>query len=424
MTMDAEDTAPLTDNERVNSKRKVPFLLLVVMWSLGVIDWSPPKNRGSHDIFPRPLIGNLKLRRRPFFVFSAAFIFTMTFTSYFGAATYFMCFVGLKQHFLRFVIVIVCYWPSFISGTVFTLHALIKNNCRKSRRETKKTSWITLFQESTFLERLSYLENYKMFPVPKPFVFVFFHFCELLFSFVIVIIYIEVYNKCLTWLSYIWIAAQLIVLTHFANFCYFLYLQRIILEDEYEQTETFIEANRGNLEECTEAVTKFFCNYYQLRKLFLLWLSIIFFSITFGIAAYITWSYKKQDVAGFTVLSTQFPLHPQGMKKACPYSCDDPKYLENQSHRLIFTILALGKLFTPAILSFNVTKGLDIKYMWNRLILRLHLMSKTGESDFWNPLIKYTEELHPKTTMDTKLRFIIPVLGLAFGFLGGWKNQT
>lgn len=51
-------------------------------------------------------------------------------------------------------------------------------------------------------------------------------------------------------------------------------------------------------------------------------------------------------------------------------------------------------------------------------------MSKTGESDFWNSLIKYTEELHPKTTMDTKLRFIIPVLGLAFGFLGGWKNQT
>lgn len=57
ITMDAEDTATLTSLEQINSKIKVPFFLLVVMWSLGVIDWSPPKYEGIQDIFRRPLFG-------------------------------------------------------------------------------------------------------------------------------------------------------------------------------------------------------------------------------------------------------------------------------------------------------------------------------------------------------------------------------
>ncbi|KAJ8020880.1 hypothetical protein HOLleu_40590 [Holothuria leucospilota] len=421
--MDVEDLTPLTRKEQINSRRKPTVLLLVVLWSMGIINWSPPNGEGDEDLFLGPIIGNFRFCRKPVFILSVFAIFTLAATSYFGAAMYFICFFGLKEHFVRFVIVIVCYWPSLISGSIFFLPALVKNNCRKSKSGKREISWITMFQESTFLKRLSNLEKFSTFPVPRLWIFVFFHFCGLLVSSVILVIYITVYTKCLTWLSYVWIAGQLIALTYFANFCYFLYLQRIILEVEYEQTESFIEQNPGQLEDCTEAVKRFFCKYYQLRKLFLLWLNIIFCSITFGVAAYVTWSYKGPEVtANSTVLPTQFPLHLEGIRKACPYSCDS-KYLENHHSLFIYNCLAFAKLLIPAVLSLSATGGLDIKYMWNRLILSLRLMSTTGESDFWYPLIKYTEKLHPKTTMDTKLRFIIPILGLAFGFLGGYKNK-
>ncbi|KAJ8020586.1 hypothetical protein HOLleu_40218 [Holothuria leucospilota] len=423
--MDLEDMTSLTRSTQINPRRKPPILLLAVIWSLGIISWTSPQYEGNPDIFSSPIVGNFRLRRKFVFVLYLLWIFIMAFTSYFGAITYFICFFGLKEHFLRFLFVVICYWSSLMSGIVFCLPALITNNFRKSNLYYKEISWISSLHESTFLKRLSYIETCRMFPVPKPMIFIFFHCCGLLVSSGILTIYIKVNNYCLTWFSYVWITSELIGLTYFANFCYVLYLQRVILEEEYQQTGRFIATNTRNLEDCTEKVKEFFYNYYNLRKIFLLWLSIIIFSVTFGGAAYITWSYKKPEIAfNSTVPSTQYPIHPRGIQKACPYSCDDPKYLENQHLLFIYNVLGVVKLFVPVVLSFSVVRGLDIKYIWNRLILRFRLMSTTREVDFWNSLTKFTEKLHPKTTTDTKLKFIIPILGLAFGILGGWKNQA
>ncbi|KAJ8020582.1 hypothetical protein HOLleu_40212 [Holothuria leucospilota] len=420
--MDSQEVTLLINNSREKFKTRVPILLMIVLWSLGIIDWSPPTCESLYLYCP--IIGRSRLHRKITFVVSIGWLFTMALTAYFGALTYFICFFGLKEHFLRFVIVVVCYYPSLMSGTMFYIPAFFSNRCKKSEIDEFNMSWVNLFKESAFLQRINYIKKFNMFILPRLAVYVFFNICSLAVSFVILILYIEVYNDCLTWVSYIWTASEFIGLIYLAQFCYFLYLQRVSLEEEFKESECFIKANAGKLENCTQKVKNLFCNYFQLRKLFLLWLSIIFFSITFGIAAYATWSYKKPEIrTNSTVLPTQYPLHPKGIKKYCPYSCDDPKYFENQHHLLIYNVLAFAKLLIPAVLSFSVMRGLDIKYMWNRFILRLRLMSTTDHLDFWNTFIRYTKDLHPENQLDTKLRFIIPVLGLAFGFLGGWKSH-
>ncbi|KAJ8020583.1 hypothetical protein HOLleu_40215 [Holothuria leucospilota] len=117
--MDSQEVTLLINNSREKFRTRVPIFLMVVMWSLGIIDWSPPRCDGNQYYLYCPIIGRSRLHRKITFIVTVGWVITAALTAYSGALTYFICFYGLKEHFLRFVIVVVCYEPSLMSGTFF-----------------------------------------------------------------------------------------------------------------------------------------------------------------------------------------------------------------------------------------------------------------------------------------------------------------
>lgn len=262
-----------------------------------------------------------------------------------------------------------------------------------------------------------------MTPLPKIWVFLSFHGFAFAVSCLIAILYIVMYKSCLSWVSYVWMSAEIIALFYFALFSYFLYLQRIILEEEGKHTLSFITSKEGNIEVCMEPLKKFFCNYMQLRNVLLPWLCLVMFSSTFGLTAFFTWTYENNMETQKNSLHSNTTVAPTEqtfyLGKLCTYSCNESHILAESTTHLVYSSVLLGKLIMPAVLTFLVIEGLDVKHVWDRFSMKLHLMFNTHNLEFWKCITEYSEKLHPNVTFDTLVGFVIPVLGLASGLLEG-----
>ncbi|KAJ8025737.1 hypothetical protein HOLleu_33378 [Holothuria leucospilota] len=367
--------------------------------------------------------GLSKWRRRLVFVLSIGFLLLCVLVAFTGILWYLFCYFGKKDHTIRFLSAGLCYWPAMMSVPFFGLTAFARNNFTKRSDVQTDIAWPKVFNESVFARQLTYLKTSKMTPLPKIWVFLFFHGFAFSVSCLIAILYVVMYKSCQSWISYVWMSAEIIALFYFALFSYFLYLQRIILEEEGRHTLSFIISKEGNIEVCIAPVKKFFCNYMQLRKVLLPWLCVVMFSSTFGLTAFLTWTYEnnmeslKSSSNNNTEITPTDP--PFYLGKLCTYSCNESQILAEHTTHLVYSSVLLGKLIMPAVLAFLVIEGLDVKHVWDRFSLKLLLMLNTDNLEFWKCITEYSEKLHPNVTFDTLVGFVIPVLGLASGLLEG-----
>ncbi|KAJ8025734.1 hypothetical protein HOLleu_33371 [Holothuria leucospilota] len=416
------ETRPLVPREEDNRKQ-IPLLLMMVMWSLGIVEWSVPldEEEGSAR---RSFIGNSKWRRRFVFMLSISYQIGIVFVSFAGALWYLVCYFGKTDHLIRFLSVVLCYWPTVMSLPMFCLAAFARNNRKRHDDGLTSIAWTNVFNESSFVRQFSYLNVSKMKPLPKIGVVIFFYGFASSISCFIVLLYVDMYKSCESWISYIWMVGEVIALFYFATFSYFLYLKRIILEEEGRRTLSFVKSNKGNLEICIVSVKSFFCNYMQLRNMLLPWLCIVMFSSTFGLTVFLTWAYKDKTSASNIIVqvntTTQIPDSNMAayIGRFCDYACDGYDILMRENTYIVYSVILVGKFFMPAAVTFFVVRGLDVKHVWDRLNVKLHLMFSTHNLEFWKRLTKYVEKLHPDVTFSAFAGLVIPVLGLATGLLG------
>ncbi|KAJ8025738.1 hypothetical protein HOLleu_33379 [Holothuria leucospilota] len=412
-------TTLLTTGSR--EKRKLPMLLMLVMWSLGIIEWSQPSD--DEGSFHRPFIGNSKWRRRLVFTFTMLSFLVRGLITVLGATCYVICYFGKANHILGFISTLLCYWPPIIYAPVLCLIAIFRNMSRTHHDDDRSITCMKVLSESGFTRQISHFRASRITPLPKVGVFIIFHGLAFILSFLIFLHYEK--KPCRTWLSLIWVAAEIISIFFFATFSYFVYLQRVILEEEGKQMIIFISKSKGELDICITKIQQFFCNYIQLRRLLLPWLCMILFSLTFGLTAFMMWTYKKSNPSNNTHMVTT-PVTTTAanptfvddfgiIDKLCPYSCDNSDQLGQGA-------IFWGKVVMSFVLTFVVIQGLDLKYVWDNFTLKLDLMFSAKELKFWECLTNYVKELHPNVAFDTLFGFVIPVLAIAIGVLGEGNN--
>lgn len=398
------ETEKLISTNRGNDTRcqgRPSLWLLGVMWILGTL--------GRHSSSPRTstISGTLSTIIVPV---------TLTISSSASAVLYLICFFGRSDHFLRFLSFL-SYWISMLTPQLVCTVACLMN-FKKSACATHRVHirWFRVFDGASFLEGLRCQNDYTV----KFGMLLVFLALALPAAVAKAVYFNEMEKSCRDWIEFTWLFCDILNVTFFALFCYFLYLRRISLEEKAISASEYINRNVGRLNNCIQESRELFREYQQLRTFILPWLNMAIFSSSFGLTVFVTWNYEDVADKSWNATTTASTFIDQfGLQSICTYTCDQESYMKQSRVFVPFNVLMFCRYMMIAASALIVVKGLDVMYVWERFKTRLFFSYSAEDRKFWKILMNFVKKLHPNTTADIIFSFLIPLLGLASGMLGG-----
>ncbi|XP_071855210.1 uncharacterized protein [Apostichopus japonicus] len=321
-------------------------------------------------------------------------------------AFYILCYFGDKEHYLRFF-GHMSYRPSLVLAPLIVFLAAIKE------QESPYTSWENVFVLNS-LSRKTKREAYKN------------NKCTTILSTVLIYIlvpgavcgfkitfFFTTPTQCggafLPW----WLIFEILGVLFFAPFCYFLYRQRLVVQEARKKASKVFRENVGKLECCRKEINNFFKEYHPLRSLMLPLMYIFLFESTFGIVIFLTWNYKDVDPSNGTLSPTVQPYWPI-RTSVCPVNCP-PVDFNHLKNSLFYNLWIVSRHIMTILLPYWSVSGMDMKYIWDDLRTELYFSYSKNHDSFRNKLTVYMKGLHPDTSTYTVLNIIVPLMALAAG---------
>ncbi|XP_071854798.1 uncharacterized protein [Apostichopus japonicus] len=415
--MAMEEALPiLTVQGRDPRKVTVTSLMVLVMWAFGVIRWDTPRPRS----LKLPFIGQSRWVRKVFCSLSAICNLVLTITHVLAAVLHLVCNTKYIHHSLRFVAIVLCYWPCLIAprivGTIASLSKL--TNLPKDGRNV---TWLHVFDEIQFTRKLELLSTRRG-AIPKFKVLFLFQSMSLIHT-VVRILYFDSFQKlCNSWLSIGWLFLDALGMNYALLMGYYIYLQTVALHELRKITISFIKENIGKVDPCLEVVKNFFQDYLELRRLLLPMCSFIMFGTTFGTTVLITLNFattENQSSSDFNNTMSNESITPCNVVGVCSRYCTEVGCI-NDKITLYFTdAISFYRVLIGVVVVFAVTSFRDIRSVWNHFRLDLNLMHTHERKEFWIQLETYVDRLIPSHGSDMMTTMIFPLIGLASALLGG-----
>ncbi|XP_071855190.1 uncharacterized protein [Apostichopus japonicus] len=319
---------------------------------------------------------------------------------------YMFCYFGDKEHYLRFFGHI-SYRSSLVLAPLIVFLAAIKE------QEYPCTSWENLFVLNT-LSRKTKWDAYTNNKCTKILSTVFIYFlvpsavCGFKLTF-----FFTTPTKCGGKFLKYWLASEICGVWFFVFFCFFLYLQRLVVQEARKKASEFFRKKIGNLECCREKINNFLKEYHPLRRLMLPLMYIFLFLSTFGIVIFLTWNYKDVDPPNGTSSPTVQPYWPI-RTSVCPVNCP-PIDFNHLKSSLFYNLWIVSRHIMTILLPYWSVSGMDMKFIWDDLRTELYFSYSKNNDSFRNKLTVYMKGLHPDTSTYTVLNIIVPLMALAAG---------
>ncbi|PIK56843.1 hypothetical protein BSL78_06246 [Apostichopus japonicus] len=395
------------------------------MWILGIIDWSNPLYHTRDHYFSeitttRERCTTSACRRRILSVTSMLAHVVLTVGSLFVLAWSIDCFYMSQTHVMFTVSFLLFYWPVVMSGPVICIVATIKRHFKRNEwlRRRGVITWCRVFDESNFRGKLHTL-NYGINSLtPRLCVLVLFYSLALITGVMEAAWYVSHPEECKTMPLLFCLVLHIINMFFYSTLCHFLYLQRKLLENECNNTVEYIEHHLADFRKCVTKTKEFFGEYLQLRTIMFPWLNAVVFSNSFGMTFFYSWRYRSIDInpSGPPAFGGSY-LGSRGDNHFCNRACAED-FLANAQLSKYFTVLVMSEKFIMFFFAVIVVGGLDLKYQWNRFKMKMYFVTNE-EVDSWKRLSDLVERLHPDISSDVIASYIIPLLGLVAGVVGG-----
>ncbi|PIK45309.1 hypothetical protein BSL78_17846 [Apostichopus japonicus] len=387
----------------------------MVMWSLGLIDWSSPKQDifGDHPSFVAAVNGS-KWKRRLLCVTSRLYLTLLLSVTALCGYKYLDKYFGESNHFFHFASYFITYLPLMAAPQLIcfltTICRWFHNNNNFS--DDREDYWWNVLSEPSVSKRLYPFHLSKLQP-PKLKYLLFFCSCGII-NIIMETIHFCIYTKPpKTLKDDIYQSGEFVStilnMWFFSLFCYFLFLQRLALESHFDHLLWFVRKHAGCLADCQTKLNECLSDFLGMRRLIRPWITFVICSTCFGLAVCVAWNYKvigeeKAYVEMFTISEV---------------NCSTTNFTTTAKsgfgylNALIFT-----NKFTVLILSLLSVGGTDIVNIWKKYLFYVNILCSPNNERFWRKFSKLMRKLEVNTSGDTIIDMLLPVLLLAFGILG------
>ncbi|XP_071855201.1 uncharacterized protein [Apostichopus japonicus] len=319
---------------------------------------------------------------------------------------YFVCYIGDKEHYLRFF-GHMSYRPSLVLAPLIVFLAACKTP------EKPYTSWENVFvftELSREIKKKAFTTNKCKAKLSTCFIYLLVLILVCGFK---LVFFLTTLTQCGLVFLIFWLISEFLGVLFFVSFCYFLYLQRLVIQVARKKAKCFFEKNVGFFKVCSTEMNIFFQEYHPLRSLMLPLMYIFLFESTFGIVIFLTWHYKDVDPPNGTSSPTVQPYWSI-TTPVCPINCPAIDFNHLKSS-IWYNIWIVSRHIMTILLPYWSVSGMDLKYIWDDLRTELYFSYSENHDSFRNKLTVYMKGLHPDTSTYTVLNIIVPLMALAAG---------
>ncbi|KAJ8021107.1 hypothetical protein HOLleu_40881 [Holothuria leucospilota] len=408
----------MEDNKNENnqvlsvSKKQLPISLIIVMWYLGLIEWSKPSSECEEtDCTSSITVVKNVWTRRVLSVTSRIFLCGLLFQNAYCCGFYIKHYFGKVGTFYRFASYLLTFWPLMVSVQIVCLITTFRQCFYSTYYSNVNSQWWTVLTERTVSQRFHHFE-FSVFLPPKLKTLLFFSTCALAstaFEIAHYCRFTRYVNHKPQMYSYLQVTSSICNIWFFSLFCYFTQLQRIALQVHFDDLIWFVKNHTGDLDSCQAKLSGCFYDYLRIRRLLHPWITSVICATAFGLAVHIAWNYKVID-DGFYLTT----VSPMAVTVSFTNLTDGNKFDFNVLNPLIFVekIVAL-------LLALLALGGSDVSYIWKRCHLSLNIMYTSGSDGFWYKFSKNINHLNLcSTAEDTIIDLLLPLLLIAIAVLG------
>ncbi|XP_071825993.1 uncharacterized protein [Apostichopus japonicus] len=410
---------------------KPGILWTVLMWILGMIDWSPTSSDDRNDegqtihIESRIEQFHATKTRRILCTTSLLFHVIIILGSISIIAGRTFCYFENHVH-LMVTTSYLLYWPLTMSTSVICLAGAVKRNFKRYEwfQTTGVITWCRVLDESTFSNKIHVLQYRIQSLTPRVCAFIFFLSLATTTSIIEINGYSRYREECHTISLLISLILHVTNMFLYSTFCFMMFIQRKLLEIELNSAIEFIHNNFRDGQRAMNKVKSFFRQYMQLRQLMFPWLNIIVFTNAFSMTLFVTWKLQVSLTNPSASIVTSQPaisasvgfrshVHNVFCNQTCMRDSDISDYWS--SYFMFQVICEKTMMIVIAIIAVG---GLDLKYQWDRFKMKMYLAINV-EDEAWKRISDLVERMHPDIASDIIASFLIPLLGVVAGVIGG-----
>lgn len=186
----------------------------------------------------------------------------------------------------------------------------------------------------------------------------------------------------------------------FSIFCYFLFIQRIALQVQFDSFIWFVKKHVGEFDACQTKLKACFNDYIHIRRLVHPFITFVICATAFGLTVHVAWNYDVMDDGRNETNKTFMPV-------------TEPLRNMTEGKKLDFNvlnILILVEKLVVLLLALFAAGGSDISFIWERCYLTINIIYTSRGDKFWRKLSKTMRHLHINTKADDTIVDLLPKL--------------
>lgn len=409
--MEKTNKHPLSDDGTIfRRSRQLPVTLVVVMWSLGLIEWSQTTMDSDGSLAPLEIVCGGKWKRRLLSVTSRLYLTVILSVNIYCGAEYVDSFFGKSNHFYHFATYLT-YWTLMIGPQLICFFTIIRRWFHVHHYSVNREDWWKVFSESSVIKRI---HPFKLstFAPPKWGYFLLFSSFGII-NMVMEAIHFYLYTKPGINIKHsIYKSGEfistLLNMCFFSLFCYMLFILRFALDARFDNLILYVRGHCGDIAKCQKKLNECVYDFLSMQRLVRPWINIVVCLTSFGIAVCIAWVYKRigeENTPATTIYPTTEGVVPDT-------NITHPNIGFQYLDALIFT-----NKITVLLLSLLAVGGTDLS-AWRRYAFQVKVLRSLGHKPFWRKYLKIIRQLKVDPEEQNVLDMLLPLLLLALGILG------